>query len=57
MDIIMEIIMYTYYYNEETRELTIYENNCVLATISNVDEKQTDAMFQEVVYELREINL
>lgn len=49
--------MYNYYYNQETQELTIYENGCVLATISNVDEKQTEAMFQEVVYELREINL
>ncbi len=29
--------MYSYYYNEETKELTIYENDCVLATISDVD--------------------
>lgn len=49
--------MYNYYYNQETQELTIYENNCVLATISNVDEKQIDTIFKDVVYELREINL
>lgn len=49
--------MYNYYYNRETQELTIYENSCVLATISSVDEKQTDTMFKDVVYELRGINL
>lgn len=49
--------MYNYYYNQETQELTIYENNCVLATISNVGEKQTDTIFKDVVYELRGINL
>ena len=49
--------MYTYYYNEETKELTIYENDRVLATISDVEEKQTERMFEEVVYELRGINL
>lgn len=52
-----EVNMYNYYYNQETQELTIYENSCVLATISNVDEKQTDTMFKDVVYELRGINL
>lgn len=49
--------MYNYYYNEETKELTIYENDCVLATISDVETNQTDKMFEEVVYELRGINL
>lgn len=49
--------MYSYYYNEETKELTIYENDCVLATISDVEEKQTGRMFEEVVYELRGTNL
>ena len=49
--------MYSYYYNEETKELTIYENDCVLATISDVEEKQAGRMFEEVVYELRGINL
>lgn len=49
--------MYNYYYNEETKELTIYENDRVLATISDVEENQTDEMFKEVVFELREINL
>ena len=49
--------MYSYYYNKETKELTIYENDCVLATISDVEEKQTERMFEEVVYELRGVNL
>lgn len=49
--------MYNYYYNEETKELTIYEEDRVLATISDVEENQADEMFKEVVFELREINL
>lgn len=49
--------MYSYYYNEETKELTIYENDCVLAIISDVEEKQAGRMFEEVVYELRGTNL
>lgn len=49
--------MYSYYYNEETKELTIYENDRVLATISDVEEEQTERMVEEVVYELRGINL
>lgn len=48
---------YNYSYNEKTRELTIYEDNLVLATISDVEEEQADEMFKEVVFELREINL
>ena len=48
--------MYTYYYNDETKELTIYENDRVLATISDVEEKQVGRMFEEVVYELRGVN-
>lgn len=49
--------MYNYYYNEETKELTIYENDRVLATISDVEEEQADEMFKEVIFELRKINL
>ena len=48
---------YNYSYNEDTRELTIYEDDRVLATISDVEEEQTDEMFKEVVFELREIKL
>mgnify|MGYP003541079208 CR=1 FL=1 len=48
---------YSYSYNEDTKELTIYENDLVLATISDVEEEQTDEMFKEVVFELREIKL
>lgn len=48
---------YNYSYNEDTKELTIYEDNRVLATISDVEEEQTDEMFKEVVFELREIKL
>lgn len=49
--------MYNYYYNEETKELTIYEDDRVLATISDVEEEQADEMFKEIVFELREIKL
>lgn len=48
---------YNYSYNEETKELTIYENDRVLATISDVEEEQADEMFKEVVFELREIKI
>ena len=48
---------YNYSYNEDTRELTIYEEDRVLATISDVEEEQTDEIFKEVVFELREIKL
>ena len=49
--------MYSYYYNEETKELTIYENDRVLATISDDEEKQVGRMIKEVVYDLRGTNL
>ena len=48
---------YNYSYNEDTRELTIYEDDRILATISDVKEEQADEMFKEVVFELREIKL
>lgn len=48
---------YNYSYNEDTKELAIYEDNCVLATISDVEEEQADEMFKEVVFELKEIKL
>lgn len=48
---------YNYSYNEDTKELTIYEDGRVLATISDVEEEQEDEMFKEVVFELREIKL
>ena len=48
---------YNYSYNEDTRELTIYEDDRILATISDVEEEQTDEMFKEVVFDLREIKL
>ena len=49
--------MYDYSYNDNTKELTVYENDCVLATISDVEEEQIERMFEEVVYELRGVNL
>ena len=48
---------YSYSYNEDTRELTIYEDDRILATISDVEEEQADEMLKEVVFELREIKL
>ena len=49
--------MYDYAYNDNTKELTIYENDFVVATISDVEEEQIERMFEEVVYELRGVNL
>lgn len=55
--------MYTYYYNEETKELTIYENDRVLATISDVEKNRQEEclkksfttseeqIYKEVLYE------
>ena len=48
---------YNYSYNEDTRELTIYEEGRVLATISDVEEEQTDEIFKDVIFKLREIKL
>ena len=48
---------YNYSYNEDTKELTIYEDDRVLATISDVEEEQADEMFKEVVFELRETKI
>lgn len=49
--------MYDYSYNDDTKELTVYENDFVVATISDVEKEQAERMFEEVVYELRGINL
>ena len=43
---------YSYTLNENN-ELTIFENNKILATLSDVEPKQVDNLFKEVVYELR----
>ena len=56
-DIEEDVATYNYFHNEETNELTIYENDRVLATISDVEEEQADEMFKEIVFELREIKL
>lgn len=48
---------YNYSYDDDTRELTVYEDNRVLATISDVEEEQANEMFKEVIFELREIKL
>ena len=48
---------YNYSYNEDTKELTIYEDDRVLATIGDVEEEQTDEIFKDVIFELREIKL
>jgi len=43
---------YSYTLNENN-ELTIFENNQILATISDVEPNQVDSLFKEVIYELR----
>ena len=48
---------YSYSINDSTNEMTVWEDNCVLCTISDVDEKQAKEMFYDVVFELRGIDL
>lgn len=43
---------YSYTLNENNK-LTIFENNKILATLSDVEPEQVDNLFKEVVYELR----
>lgn len=56
-DIEEGVATYNYFHNGETNKLTIYENDRVLATISDVEEEQADGIFKEIVFELREIKL
>lgn len=49
--------MYDYSYNENTKELTIYENDFVIATISDVEEEQIERIFEEVAYKFRGVGL
>ena len=47
---------YSYTLNENN-ELVIFENNQILATLSDVESEQADSLFKEVVYELRSIEI
>jgi hypothetical protein len=47
---------YSYTLNENN-ELIIFENNQILATLSDVEPKQADNLFKEVVFELRSIEI
>ena len=42
---------------DDYNTLTVWEDNCTLATISDVTEDQAEDIFVEVVYELRNIDL
>ena len=49
---------YSYDVNESTNEMTIWEDDYVLCTISDVkNDKNAKNIFYEVVYELRGIDL
>ena len=44
---------YTYFYNENTRELQIYDMNRLLATVQDVNKKSINMLFRDIVFELR----
>lgn len=50
--------VYSYNYNDTNEELVVYENDAVLATISEVkNEIVAEELFYEVVFEMRGIEL
>ena len=49
---------YSYNINESTNEMTIWEDNCIMCTISDiVDDENARDIFYDVVYEMRGIDL
>lgn len=42
---------------DDYNTLTIWEDNCTLATISDVRKKEAEELFVTIVYELRGIDL
>ena len=49
---------YSYSINESTNEMTIWEDNCTMCTISDiVDDENARDIFYDVVYEMRGIDL
>lgn len=49
---------YSYYFDDYNKQCVIYENNAVLATISDVKtEENAKEVFSEVVYDLRNIEI
>lgn len=49
---------YSWGYNDANEELTVYEDDAVLATISEVEnEFVAEDLFYEIVLEMREIDL
>lgn len=48
----------TYYYNlTPDNTLEVFENNCLMATISNVKKRNALNMFLEIVFEMRGVEL
>lgn len=51
------IAEYTYYWNEETGLLTIYENGCVLSTVQGVQKNMVEEIFKEDVFNITGVEL
>ena len=49
---------YSYYWNEETKLLTVYEDNGVLSTVQGVQTKeQAEELFKEDVFNIAGVEL
>jgi hypothetical protein len=49
---------YSYSINESKNEMTIWEGNCIMCTLSDiVDDENARDIFYDVVYEMRGIDL
>lgn len=58
MDIYDENTKATYYYNlTPDNILEVFENNCLIATVSNVKNGDSLNMFLEIVFEMRGVEL
>ena len=52
------MVQYSYSINESKNEMTIWEDNCVMCTISDVaDDENARDIFYDAVYEMRGIDL
>ena len=46
-----------YSYSLKGNTLCVFENNAIMAEVSNVSEKNAESMFKEIVFEMRAIDL
>ncbi len=46
-----------YSYSMKGNTLCVFENNAIMAEISNVSEKNAESMFKEIIFEMRNIDL